>query len=92
MSRLALISSVGYFFYKMAKQYIRRIKPERHFYLGAGTEMVKCARCHTYVPQDSSLTSRVNGAQMIFCSSVCMEAYRRDWQEIDPSALSDGNR
>lgn len=92
MSRLAIISSIGYFLYKMAKQYIRRVKPEKRFYLGAGTEMVKCARCYTYVPQDTSFTTRVNGVEMVFCSRECLEAYRRDWQEIEPSALSDGTR
>lgn len=92
MSRLALISSVGYFFYKMARQYIRRIKPEKRLYLGAGTDMVKCARCYTYVPQDTSLSIRVNGKEMTFCSSECIEAYRRDWQDIESSALGDGNR
>lgn len=92
MNKLALISSIGYLFYRMARQYIRRVIPEKRFYLGVGTDMVKCDRCYTYVPQDTSITTRVNGKEMFFCSSTCMEAYRRDWQAIDPSALGKGKQ
>ncbi len=58
--------------------------------MGPGTDMVKCPRCFTYVPSHKSISARVGGGPMSFCSPECLEAYRRDHQEIDPAAIGGG--
>ena len=90
MSRWALLTSAGYFIYRMAKQYIRRLRPEKTLHLGPGTDLVKCPRCYTYVPVDSAMRSSVTGEIVHFCSPECLEAYRRDQQDIDAKAIEPG--
>lgn|GEM_PF-5258664 len=62
-------------------------KPEIPLHLGAGTDLAKCPRCYTYIPVDAALRASVNGFTMHFCSPECLEAYRRDRQDVDAYAL-----
>ena len=91
MSRWALFTSAGYFFYRMAKQYLRLLKPEEQKHIGPGTDLEKCPRCYTYVPIDTAMRSSIGGNTVHFCSPECLEAYRRDQQGVDDKAIEPGN-
>lgn len=90
MSRWALLTSAGYFMYRMVRQYIRRLRSRDEFApLSPGTDLVKCPRCYTYVPIDTAMRTSVKGYTLHFCSSECLEAYRRNHQDIDAHAIED---
>lgn len=91
MSRFALLATAGYFAYRMAKRFIRRIKPvNNQKYLGPGTDLVKCPRCYTYVPVDGTILSNVGGRRERFCGPECLEAYRRDQQDVQAHSIDSG--
>ena len=83
-------TGVSSFLYKLMKYAFRKARlsfePPP---LGPGTEMVKCPRCYTYVAANGSIPTRVDGFALNFCSKECLEAYRRDHQDIDAAALDE---
>ena len=91
MSRWAILASTGYFLYRMAKQYVRRLRPDKTLHIGPGTDLVKCPRCYTYVPVDTSMRASINGYTVHFCSPECLEAYRRDGEDVDARAITENS-
>lgn len=90
MSR-SLATAVAHFLFNFIRdtlQKARRERPPRN--LGPGTDMVRCPRCFLYVPSHKSIPARIGGRPVNFCSAECLEAYRRDHQEIDPVAIERG--
>jgi len=87
----AFLKDVARLMYDLLRETIRigrSATPPRT--IGPGAEMVKCPRCYTYVTIVSALSARIGGNSLHFCSKECLEAYRRDYQDIDAAALKDG--
>lgn len=90
MKKWGLFGSASYFFYRWARHYIRRLRTsESLLNIGPGTNLVKCPRCYTYVPEDTAMRVMANGYLLHFCSPECLESYRRDHQEVDARAIDD---
>ena len=86
----AFLNDVARLIYNLFRETIRMTRGATPPPIGPGTEMVKCPRCYTYVTINSALSARIGGQSLYFCSKECFEAYRRDHQDIDASALKDG--
>jgi len=85
--RWPLATAVAHFLFNFIRDTLDAARRQRApDSLGCGTEMVKCPRCFLYVPADKSISARVEGNPLNFCSVECLEAYRRDHGEIDPTA------
>ena len=41
----------------------------------AGGQLIRCAKCGTYVPETSAITMASGGAEQKFCSDACRLAY-----------------
>jgi len=90
--RWHILTAVGNFIYKLAMEALEKARenaPPHH--LGNGTDMVKCPRCYTYVSAENAIPTRVEGSALHFCSNECLEAYRRDHQDIDATAIGEGS-
>jgi len=89
-----LITGVGHFIFNLFRDTVIKARGAGNRddtrALGRGTDMVKCARCHTYVPHYAGLSAKVGGYTLHFCSKECFEAYRRDHQDIDAVELGGG--
>jgi len=42
-----------------------------------GREMVQDPQCRTYIVKDRSVTRRINGTPVHFCSNTCADAYEK---------------
>jgi len=93
LNRWPLITGIGHFIYKLVKEILRKAREGAPGpALGSGTDMVKCPRCYVYVQAESAISTRVEGRTFHFCSKECLEAYRRDHQDIDAAALDAGTK
>ena len=90
MSRWTALTGAGYFLYRLIRQYIIQLRGKDKFAsIGPGTDLVKCPRCYTYVPVDTAMRATARGSALHFCSPECLEAYRRDHQDIDAQAIKE---